>query len=266
MASIPRLAAGSNEEQVECRDELITEILSRVSTRDLLKMSTLDDRCQIPISSALTILKRASLSPRTAHIPWCLILNQIRVESSTDAQELKEIRDVDALFRDDQDRLYMIIGYDVNQDQWNFSIFIPASVGFPYCLTEWEGNLLVCASNSTHEENLFVLAASSTHDRNRRIRYSWDEGDGHFVFWILDTEHKLWTRERELDLSHQFHTSWRVSASGGLVWFTCGYNSVTVYHMKNRHWSTHRLDITASALRKRNLTSFVCFEPTLLAF
>ncbi|XP_057834408.1 uncharacterized protein LOC131044941 [Cryptomeria japonica] len=334
MASIPRLAAGSNEEQVECRDELITEILSRVSTRDLLKMSTVRKRWRslifdpsfahthykncdresmfclidIPVRRSMpdTYQFRSynsqtgfSLAEDCAYTlvfdsqsnSWYkgspllrsidifsydyvgeplffdgVIYFVCKVESSTDAQELKEIRDVDALFRDDQDRLYMIIGYDVNQDQWNFSIFIPASVGFPYCLTEWEGNLLVCASNSTHEENLFVLAASSTHDRNRRIRYSWDEGDGHFVFWILDTEHKLWTRERELDLSHQFHTSWRVSASGGLVWFTCGYNSVTVYHMKNRHWSTHRLDITASALRKRNLTSFVCFEPTLLAF
>ncbi|GLJ07590.1 hypothetical protein SUGI_0070380 [Cryptomeria japonica] len=98
-----------------------------------------------------------------------------------------------------------IIGYDVNEDQWSFSIFIPASVGFLYCITEWEGNLLVCASNSTYDRS------------NQRIRYSLDEGDGHFVFWKLSTKHKLWTEECELDLSNIFHAFWKVSASSGVV-------------------------------------------------
>ena len=45
MASIPRLAAGSSSaEQVECCDDLITNILSRVSTRDALRMSTVSKR------------------------------------------------------------------------------------------------------------------------------------------------------------------------------------------------------------------------------
>ncbi|GLJ07558.1 hypothetical protein SUGI_0069650 [Cryptomeria japonica] len=178
-------------------------------------------------------------------------------------QEGEEPRDIDAVFRDENDLFYMIIGYDVNQDQWCFSVFIPTSVGYPYCLIEWDGKLLVLASNSTHEDNLFVLAASSTHDPKQKIRYGLDEGDGHFVFWILDTQHKLWTRERELDLSHEFHSFWAVSASGGVVWLTSGYNSVIVYHMKNGHCSTHRLD--ALSWRKQN---YICvsLEPTLLSF
>ncbi|GLJ07591.1 hypothetical protein SUGI_0070390 [Cryptomeria japonica] len=44
MADIPRLTAGSNAEQVEWCEELITKILSRVSTRDVLKMSTVVQR------------------------------------------------------------------------------------------------------------------------------------------------------------------------------------------------------------------------------
>lgn len=88
-----------------------------------------------------------------------------------DDQELREVGDVD------QDNiLYKIIGYDVNQDQWAFSILVHASIGFVFCLTEWEGSLFVYASNSTHEENQFELVAS------------WDGCDGHFVFWILDTD------------------------------------------------------------------------------
>ncbi|GLJ07598.1 hypothetical protein SUGI_0070510 [Cryptomeria japonica] len=420
MASIPRLKAGSSAELVECRDELITEILSRISTRDVLKMSTVHKRwrslifdpsfahthhknchresmfcfsdihgqsiryqfryynsqtgnlsivpfsregldsffqnghlwlltasnglmcfhlsatkysrfsSEIPMlwvyNPATMFLKKLSVPSKVdasnaffieicytqntlkfvmagfsvaEESPYTLVFDSqsnswhegrpllrsinlddyvgkplffngviyfaARVES-IDAEELKEIRDVEALFRDDDDLLYMIMGYDVNQDQWSFSIFIPASVGFPYCLTEWEGNLLVCASNSTHEENLFALAANSTHDRNQRIRYSSDEGDGHFVFWILDTEHKLWIRERELDLSHEFHTNWMVSASGGVVWFICGYNSVTVYQMKNRHWSTHRLDNSLASRQQLEYISCISFEPTLLSF
>ncbi|XP_057834406.2 uncharacterized protein LOC131044939 isoform X2 [Cryptomeria japonica] len=120
-----------------------------------------------------------------------------------DAHELNE--PIETLFRDDEDFFYRIIGYDVNEDQWSFSIFIPASVGFLYCITEWEGNLLVCASNSTYDRS------------NQRIRYSLDEGDGHFVFWKLSTKHKLWTEECELDLSNIFHAFWKVSASSGVV-------------------------------------------------
>ena len=45
MANIPRLAAGSSSaEQVECCDDLITNILSRVSTRDVVRMSTVSKR------------------------------------------------------------------------------------------------------------------------------------------------------------------------------------------------------------------------------
>ena len=93
---------------------------------------------------------------------------------------------------------------------------------------------------------------------------SWDGCDGHFVFWILDTEHKLWIPERELDLSHHIHTSWTVSASGGVVWFLSGYNFITVYDMKKRQSLTRRLD-DAFASRQPKLTSFVSCEPTLLS-
>ncbi|GLJ07588.1 hypothetical protein SUGI_0070340 [Cryptomeria japonica] len=217
MASLPRLTAGSNAEQVECRDELITQILSRVSTRDVLKMTTVIQRWRTLIFDpyfAHTHYKNChpesmfffnDLKPvrRTMPERFQLRFSNPQTVDSIDAQDPKEPIDVEELFRDDDDLLYMILGYDVNQDQWSFSIFLPASVGFPYCLTEWEGNLLVCASNSTHDENQFALAASSSHGSNRRIRYSKREGDGHFVFWKLDTEHKLWTRERELDLSHR---------------------------------------------------------------
>ncbi|GLJ07589.1 hypothetical protein SUGI_0070350 [Cryptomeria japonica] len=420
MASIPRLTEGSSAEQVECCDELITEILSRVSTRDVLKMTTVLQRwrtlifdssfphthyknchresmfffedfksgnrtmqatfqfrlsntqtgniCNVPFSwegidtsyqnthlelvtasnglvcfcsnefiellpvfwvynPVTKFLKKISLpfkvfvdtaifigicytqntvkvvmagfaldeeqkytlvfdsqsnswhmgppllrsvnlpnSYRAKHHPFLNgVIYFIITVDNIDAQDLQEPIDVEELFRDDDDFLYMIMGYDVNQDQWSFSIFLPSSVGFPYCLTEWEGNLFVCASNSTRDENQFALATSSTHDSNRRIRYSKGEGDGYFEFWKVDTEHKLWTQERELDLSHEIHTSWNVSAINGVVWFHCGYNSVTVYHMKNGHCSTHRLD-DALALRQPKNLSGLCFEATLLSF
>ncbi|GLJ07557.1 hypothetical protein SUGI_0069630 [Cryptomeria japonica] len=184
---------------------------------------------------------------------------------SIDVQEGQGSRDVDALFRDEDGLFYKIIGYDVNQDQWCFSVFIPTSVSYPYCLFEWKGKLFILASNSTHEENLFVLAASSAQDRKRKIRYGCDEGDGHFVFWILDTEQNLWTRDRELDLSHEIHNSWEVFASGGVVWFAKGYNSVIVYHMKTRHCSTHRLGDGPSWQKLKHIPC-VAFEPTLLSF
>ncbi|GLJ16056.1 hypothetical protein SUGI_0266810 [Cryptomeria japonica] len=408
MEGIPRLKAGSSAEQVECSDELITGILSRVSTRDVLKMSTVHKRwrklifdpsfahthyknshpesmfCVIhrPTSRWLTetyqfhsynsetgnlsivtfswegldikflnenfellttsnglmcfyqhslpvdmpelwvynpvtmFLRKLSVPSEVGfirvskicytqntlkfvmvgrmlgdHSPYTLVFDfqsnswykgQPLLRSfdvcrylgsplffngviyfAARVEELKEIRDVEALLRDDQDCLYMIIGYDVNQDQWSFSIFVPTSVGYPYCLIEWEGNLLLCASNSS-----YALAARSNHDRNRRIRDSLHKCDGHFVFWILDTEHKMWIREWEFDLSHELHTPWKVSASGGVVWFTCCDNSVTVYHMKNRHWSTHPLDDPDNSLAPRHPLDmyFVSFEPTLLSF
>lgn len=65
-----------------------------------------------------------------------------------DDQELKEIRDVETLSRDQLGCLLMIKGYDVKQDNWAFSIFIPSIGGYIHCLTQWEGKLLVCASGS----------------------------------------------------------------------------------------------------------------------
>ncbi|GLJ26257.1 hypothetical protein SUGI_0504580 [Cryptomeria japonica] len=44
MEGSPRLKVGSSAKQVECHDELITEIILRVSTRDVLKMSTVHKR------------------------------------------------------------------------------------------------------------------------------------------------------------------------------------------------------------------------------
>ncbi|GLJ06769.1 hypothetical protein SUGI_0047700 [Cryptomeria japonica] len=44
MEGSPRLKVGSSAKQVECHDELIAEILLRVSTRDVLKMSTVHKR------------------------------------------------------------------------------------------------------------------------------------------------------------------------------------------------------------------------------
>ena len=91
------------------------------------------------------------------------------------------------------------------------------------------------------------------------------------MLWILDTEHKLWVPERELDLSKELHTSWEVSASGGVVWFACGdrsqcgYDSLIVYHLKNRHWSSYRLD-DALDVQTPSYITFVTFEPTLLSF
>ncbi|XP_057834403.1 uncharacterized protein LOC131044938 isoform X3 [Cryptomeria japonica] len=327
MANIPRLTAGSSAEQVEYCEGLITKILSRVSTRDVLKMCTVVQRWRTIIfdpSFADTHYKNSqpesifyyheynsvrgmvretfqfrSYNPKTGFSDdeklACTLVFDFQTNSwhkgpplllsitSFSFYPLKnllflngviyfiaiaEIKDVEAWFRDGSDSLYMIIGYDVNQDQWCFSIFIPASVGYPHCLIEWEGNLFVCASDSTYEENQFVLAAGSTHEHYRTIDYRWDGGggDGHFVFWKLDTEHKLWTRERELNLSHEIHTSWKVSGSSGVVWFTCGYNSLTVYHMGNRHWSTHRLDDALALRQRKNIIECVSFEPTLLSF
>ncbi|GLJ07593.1 hypothetical protein SUGI_0070430 [Cryptomeria japonica] len=327
MANIPRLTAGSSAEQVEYCEGLITKILSRVSTRDVLKMCTMVQRWRTMIfepSFADTHYKNSqpesifyfhefnsvrrmmretfqfrSYNPQTGvsvdeNEAYTLVFdfqtnswhkgppllrsiaslsfyhslkNPLFLNGVIYFIAITEINDVEALFRDGSDSFFKIIGYDVNQDQRSSSIFIPASVGYPHCLIEWEGNLLVCASDSTNEENQFVLASSSTHDNYRAIEYRWDGGggDGHFVFWKLDTEHNLWTREQELDLSHEIHTFWKVSASSGVVWFTSGYNSVTVYHMGNRHWSTHRLD-NALALRQWKNMECLSFEPTLLSF
>ncbi|XP_059075793.1 uncharacterized protein LOC131044938 isoform X4 [Cryptomeria japonica] len=296
MANIPRLTAGSSAEQVEYCEGLITKILSRVSTRDVLKMCTVVQRWRTIIfdpSFADTHYKNSqpesifyyheynsvrgmvretfqfrSYNPKTGFSDDEKLACTLVFDFQTNSWHKAEIKDVEAWFRDGSDSLYMIIGYDVNQDQWCFSIFIPASVGYPHCLIEWEGNLFVCASDSTYEENQFVLAAGSTHEHYRTIDYRWDGGggDGHFVFWKLDTEHKLWTRERELNLSHEIHTSWKVSGSSGVVWFTCGYNSLTVYHMGNRHWSTHRLDDALALRQRKNIIECVSFEPTLLSF
>ncbi|XP_057834402.2 uncharacterized protein LOC131044938 isoform X2 [Cryptomeria japonica] len=362
MANIPRLTAGSSAEQVEYCEGLITKILSRVSTRDVLKMCTVVQRWRTIIfdpSFADTHYKNSqpesifyyheynsvrgmvretfqfrSYNPKTGNLSivpfsWegldsSFLNTDLMLVSASNGlmcffcpHELadfqvfwvynpvtKFLRKLSvsfevpdfirsfvgicythntgklmvAGFSDDEKLACTLVfdfqtnswhkGYDVNQDQWCFSIFIPASVGYPHCLIEWEGNLFVCASDSTYEENQFVLAAGSTHEHYRTIDYRWDGGggDGHFVFWKLDTEHKLWTRERELNLSHEIHTSWKVSGSSGVVWFTCGYNSLTVYHMGNRHWSTHRLDDALALRQRKNIIECVSFEPTLLSF
>ncbi|XP_057834404.1 uncharacterized protein LOC131044938 isoform X5 [Cryptomeria japonica] len=275
MANIPRLTAGSSAEQVEYCEGLITKILSRVSTRDVLKMCTVVQRWRTIIfdpSFADTHYKNSQPESIFYYHEYNSVRGMVR--------ETFQFRSYNPKtgFSDDEKLACTLVfdfqtnswhkGYDVNQDQWCFSIFIPASVGYPHCLIEWEGNLFVCASDSTYEENQFVLAAGSTHEHYRTIDYRWDGGggDGHFVFWKLDTEHKLWTRERELNLSHEIHTSWKVSGSSGVVWFTCGYNSLTVYHMGNRHWSTHRLDDALALRQRKNIIECVSFEPTLLSF
>ncbi|GLJ07594.1 hypothetical protein SUGI_0070450 [Cryptomeria japonica] len=171
MANIPRLTAGSSAEQVKYCEGLITQILSRVSTRDVLKMCTVVQR-------------------------------------------------------------------------WRTMIFDPSFADTHY--------------KNSQPESIFYF-----HEYNSvrgMVRETFQ-----FRSYNPKTEHNLWTRERELDLSHEIHTSWNVSASSGVVWFTSGYNSVTLYHMGNRHWSTHRLD-NALALQQRKNIECVSFEPTLLSF
>ena len=63
-----------------------------------------------------------------------------------DAQELEGFSNLEGLYKDGDKYLHMIIGYDVNQDQWGLTLFILASIGFVYHLIEWEVNLLVCRS------------------------------------------------------------------------------------------------------------------------
>ena len=89
------------------------------------------------------------------------VIYMLAGDCNYDVHELIEVGDLDAFFIDDDEILYRIIGYDVNQDQWDFSILVPASVGFVYCLTEWEGSLFVCASNSCREVNEFQFASIS---------------------------------------------------------------------------------------------------------